>query len=142
MTSWDSYLDNLVSQSKDGAGCAHVDKAVIVALDGGAKWTSDGHARAFKLSQAECAAIARCFKARDFAAFESGGVRCEGCSYLFLREEEGGKVALGRLKGHGAVSMRASKTAVVIGHCPEGCQLGSTNKAVGVVADYLESVNL
>lgn len=139
--SWDGYIDNLVSQSKDGAGSAHVDKAVIIGLDGGAKWTSDGHARAFKLSKAECAEIARCFKSKDFTPFMTGGIRCEGSTYLFLREEDG-KVVLGKAKGRGAISLRASKTAIVIGHCPEGCQPGNTNKAVGVVADYLESVNM
>ena len=47
--SWDSYLDNLVAQSKDSSGSLNVDKACIIGLDGGAKWTTDGHANAFKV---------------------------------------------------------------------------------------------
>ncbi len=50
--SWDSYLDNLIAQSKDASGTAHVDKACIIGLDGGAKWTTDGHASAFKVRAA------------------------------------------------------------------------------------------
>ena len=42
--SWDSYIDNLIAQSKDTAGQSHCDKACIIGLDGGAKWTSDAHA--------------------------------------------------------------------------------------------------
>ena len=48
--SWDSYLDNLVAQSKDAAGSAHVDKACIIGVDGGAAWTTPGHACALKVS--------------------------------------------------------------------------------------------
>lgn len=48
--SWDSYLDNLVAQSKDSSGTSHVDKAVIIGLDGGAKWTTDGSPYAYKVS--------------------------------------------------------------------------------------------
>ena len=47
--SWDSYIDNLIAQSKDAGGSVHVDKACIIGLDGGAKWTSDGHANAYKV---------------------------------------------------------------------------------------------
>ena len=47
--SWDSYIDNLIAQSKDASGGLHVDKACIIGLDGGAKWTTDGHASAYKV---------------------------------------------------------------------------------------------
>lgn len=47
--SWDSYLDNLVQQSKDAGGNLHADKACIIGIDGGGKWTTDGHANAFKV---------------------------------------------------------------------------------------------
>ncbi|MFM6308267.1 MAG: profilin family protein, partial [Dolichospermum sp.] len=50
--------------------------------------------------------------------------------------------ALAKRKGHGAITIQKSKSAVVIGHTAEGCQQGNTNKAVGVIADYLESVGL
>ena len=42
--SWNAYLDNLQAQSKDGGGTFHCDKACIIGIDGGAKWTTDDHA--------------------------------------------------------------------------------------------------
>ena len=48
--SWDSYLDNLVAQTKDASGTQHADKAVIIGIDGGAKWTTDAHACALKVA--------------------------------------------------------------------------------------------
>ena len=47
--SWDSYIDNLIAQSKDAGGTVHVDKACIIGIDGGAKWTTDGHGSAYKV---------------------------------------------------------------------------------------------
>lgn len=47
--SWDSYLDNLVAQSKDASGGVHVDKCCIIGIDGGGPWTSAGHANAFQV---------------------------------------------------------------------------------------------
>ena len=139
--SWDSYIDNLLGQSKDASGTAHVDKACIIGIDGGAKWTTDAHANALKIGDAECASIAKCFKAKDFSAFMAGGVHAEGVKYQFLRVEDD-KLVLGKKKDHGAITLQASKTAIVIGHCPEGGQQGSTNKAVGVIAEYLEGMNM
>lgn len=71
----------------------------------------------------------------------TSGVRCEEKKYQFLREEDK-KVMYCKKKGDGAVTMQASKTAIVIAHCPEGGQQGNTNKAVGVIADYLESLGM
>jgi len=48
--SWDSYIDNLVAQSKDGGGQTHVDKACIIGIDGGAQWTSNDHPSALKVA--------------------------------------------------------------------------------------------
>ena len=139
--SWDSYLDNLVAQTKDATGATHADKACIIGLDGGGKWTTDGHANAFKLSPDEGAKIAQCFKSKDFTAFMAGGIRAEGEKYNFLREEDK-KVVYAKKKGSGAITIQASKTALVIAHCPEGGQQGSTNKGVAVIAEYLESLNM
>ena len=47
--SWDSYIDNLIAQTKDASGNAHCDKACIIGLDGSA-WTTPGHANALKVS--------------------------------------------------------------------------------------------
>lgn len=138
--SWDSYIDNLIAQSKDGTGSPHVDKACIIGLDG-AKWTTDGHANAFKLTPTECGNVAKCFKSKDFTPFMAGGIHAEDTKYQFLRVEDD-KLALGKKKDHGAVTMQASKTAIVLAHCPEGGQQGNTNKAVGVIAEYLESIGM
>ena len=48
--SWDSYIDNLIAQSKDASGTAHVDKGCIIGMDGGAAWTTAGHPNALKVS--------------------------------------------------------------------------------------------
>ena len=47
--SWDSYIDNLVAQTKDASGTAHADKACIIGIDGGSAWTTAGHANALKV---------------------------------------------------------------------------------------------
>ena len=47
--SWDSYIDNLIAQTKDASGSAHCDRACIIGLDGSA-WTTAGHASALKVS--------------------------------------------------------------------------------------------
>lgn len=139
--SWDSYIDNLIAQSKDSSGTCHVDRAVIIGLDGGAAWTTAGHGSSLKSQPDENACAAKCFKSKDFTPFQAAGIRLEGVKYQFLREEDG-KLVLAKKKGEGAISMQASKTAIVVAHCPEGGQQGNANKAVGVIADYLESLNM
>jgi len=71
----------------------------------------------------------------------ASGIYAEGTKYQFLREEDG-KLVLAKKKDHGAITLQASKTAVVIGHCQEGCQQGNVNKGVAVIADYLESLGM
>jgi len=48
--SWDSYIDNLIAQTKDASGETHCDRACIIGLDGGAAWTTAGHANALKVT--------------------------------------------------------------------------------------------
>ena len=55
--SWDGYIDNLIAQTKDAAGAAHCDKACIIGLDGGAPWTTAGHAYALQVTACRCIAI-------------------------------------------------------------------------------------
>lgn len=141
MSGWDSYVDNLIAQTKDAAGNTHCDKACIIGVDGGAAWTTAGHACAFKWSPQEEENIAKCFKNKDFTPFMESGGHVEGVTYIFLREEDG-KLVLAKRKDFGAVSLQASKTAIVIAHCPEGSQQGNCNKGVAVIADYLESLNM
>lgn len=138
--SWDSYLDNLVAQSKDAHGTSHVDKGCIVGLDG-AKWTTDAHGHAFNISVPECVQIAQAFKTKDFTSFMASGVHIGGDKYQFLREEDK-KLVLAKKKDLGAVCIQSSKTALVIAHVAEGSQQAHGNVAVGVIADYLESMNM
>ena len=139
--SWDSYIDHLIEQSKDQSGTAHVDRACIIGIDGGAPWTTTSHSNALKLQGQEGANIARCFKSKDFTSFMASGVRVEWTFYMFLREMDG-KIVLAKMGGCGAITAQASKTAVVIAHCPEGGQHGMTNKAVAKIAEYLESLEM
>ena len=134
-------MENLLAQSRDANGAPHIDRACIIGLDGGAPWTTPGHANGLKLHGQESAVIAKCLKLKDFTSFMTNGVRVEGVMYTFLREMDE-KIVLAKHKGHGAVTFQASKTAVVIGHCPEGSQHGNCNKAVGIVAEYLESLGM
>jgi len=138
--SWDSYIDNLVAQTKDAGGNAHADKACIIGQDG-SKWTTDGHANALKITAQEAGKIGAAFKAKDFSTFMAGGVYVAGQKYQFLREEDG-KLVLAKSKGQGAITLQISKTAVVIGHTAEGSQQGNVNKGVSVIADYLESLGM
>lgn len=71
----------------------------------------------------------------------SGGVYAEDVKYQFLREEDK-KIVYAKKKGCGAITLQASKTAIVIAHCGEGSQQGNLNKAVGVIAEYLESLGM
>ena len=71
----------------------------------------------------------------------SGGIYAEGMKYQFLRVEDD-KVMFGKKKEHGAITIQASKTAIVIAHTIEGSQQGNTNKGVAVIAEYLESLGM
>ena len=95
----------------------------------------------FQVTAQEAASIGACFKSGSFDHFMTGGVRAEGTEYLFLREEDK-KVVYAKLKFEGAITLQASKTAIVIGHCPEGSQQGNLNKGVAVIAEYLESLGM
>ncbi|MEZ2321158.1 MAG: profilin [Microcoleus sp.] len=138
--SWDSYLDNLVAQSNDSTGKTHCGKAAIISLEGGASWTTPNHPHGIQLTPAEGQKIAQMMKSGDFSSAQANGIVLEGVKYQFLRED--GKVAFAKKKGFGAITIQKSKSAVVIGHTSEGSQQGNTNKAVGVIADYLESVGM
>ena len=89
----------------------------------------------------EAAAIARCFKSKDFTTFQASGIRAGETKYQFLREEDG-KIVMGKKKDYGSITLQCSKTAIVIAHTAEGMQQGNVNKGVGVIAEYLESMNM
>jgi len=132
--SWDSYIDNLLGNTNGQA-----DKACIMGKDG-SLWTTSAHESALQLSADEVQTIARAFNAGDFTTFQASGVLAEGVKYQFLRGD--GNLALARKKDYGALTLQASQTAVVIAHTKEGSQQGDTNKGVGVIAEYLESLGM
>ena len=61
--SWDSYIDNLIAQTKDASGNTHCDKACIIGLDG-SQWTTAGHANALKVSIYDGTCVTRIVKLR------------------------------------------------------------------------------
>ena len=128
-------------QSKDASGTTHCDKGCIIGIDGGAKWTTDDHPSAYKLNPTESAAIANAFKTKNWSTFQSSGIHLEGEKFQFLRVEDD-RTVMAKKKGKGAVTMQCSKTAIVIGHTAEGCQQGNVNKAVNVIAEYLDGQNM
>jgi len=95
----------------------------------------------FQLQGMERTNIANCFKTKDFSSFMTTGIRVEGTMYIFLREEDQ-KIAYGKNKGVGSITAQATKTAVVVAHCPDGSQHGFLNKGVNVIAEYLESLGM
>ncbi|XP_050418004.1 profilin [Patella vulgata] len=137
---WDSYIDNLIAQSKDATGVAHVDKASIFGLDA-SRWTSTSGDKMLELSSTEVNTITTVFKSGDFNTFMSNGVYVSGVKYQFLRQVDGIEV-YAKKKGNGGIVMMKSKTAVVAAHCPEGKQMGNAAKGVTVIAEYLDSMNM
>ncbi len=137
--SWDSYIDNLIGQSRDASGQPACDRACIIGLDG-SPWTSGAHPSSWELTQAEGSYLAAALKSGDFSVLQAAGIRAGGVRYQFLRGEDG--MVLGKKKGEGAITAQKSRTAVVVGHTVEGRSQGNTNKAVAVIAEYLESLGM
>lgn len=138
--SWDSYLDNLIAQTRDNSGSAHCDRACIIGVDG-SRWTTDEHPASLKMTDEEISTVAQAMKTGDMIPFMAGGIVLEETKYQFLREEDK-MVVFGKKKEHGSVTLQKSKTAVVIGHSPEGSSQGNLNKGVAVIADYLNSLGM
>ena len=138
--SWDSYIDNLIAQTKDSSGNAHCSKACIIGLDGGGMWTNHA-SNHLSIVPTDAAKIANVFKSGDFTSFMTDKITVDGNSFQFLREEDQ-KVVYAKKKGVGAITLQASKTAIVIGLAPDGSQQGNLNKGVAVIAEYLESLGM
>ena len=123
--SWDNYIDNLTGHS----------------LDGGAPWTTAHGGIGVVPQGSEMSTITSCLKSKNFDPLYANNIRLEGQTYQFLRVQDD-KILLGKMKGFGAVMCQATKTAIIVAHCKEGCQHGIVNKAVAVIAEYLESLNM
>ena len=68
----------------------------------------------------------------------ASGVYTEGIKYQFLRSD--GNAVYAKKKDNGTLTIQSTKKTVIVAHCPEGGQQGDMNKAVGIVADYLENL--
>ncbi|XP_060562890.1 profilin-like [Ruditapes philippinarum] len=137
--SWDDYLDNLIEQSKDGAGQAQCDKAAIFSLDGGAPWTSTDYPNALNLSQDERSDISKGFNSLSLdGIFLLTKITVEGINYDFLIEYDNNLV-LYKNKGHGSIIIQRSVTALVACHVVEGGHVEYAVKAVITVADHFEA---
>jgi len=135
---WNAYLDNIVIQA---AGSKNCDKACIIQLDGGEQMTTGDHPHGLQLSEDERLNIATSFKSKDFSAFAAKGIQIEGVEYQFIQSEND-KLVNGKKQHFGAITLRASKSYIVIGHCPEGGSLGNFNMGVDLIVWYLESMDM
>ena len=63
----------------------------------GAKWTTDSHANALKITAGEAATIGHVFSLGDFSEFYEGGVVVEGIKYQFLRYRKNTRIGLHRI---------------------------------------------
>lgn len=130
--SWDGYIDNLIAR-----GAGNIDRASIIGLNGGGKWTTKLEV---KLTADEAAKIAQAFNTKDFSSFQANGVMIEGQKYQFLSQQDN-KIMYAKKKDFGSVTFQCSKQAIVVGHTPEGKAQGSAAVAVSAIAEYLESLN-
>lgn len=130
--SWDSYIENLIAHGK-----GNIDRASIIGLNGGGKWTT---LKEVKLTADETAKIAKAFTSKDFGPFQASGVMIEGQKYQYLSQQDG-KIVFAKKKDFGSITMQSSKQAIVIGHTPEGMNQGTAAVAVATIADYLEGQN-
>jgi len=131
--SWDSYIDNLKAQSADSTGKQHLTAGAICGLDGSIWAQKD-----LPLTAAEITHIVKgLLKAGDL---QSAGVSVAGVKHMYLQSDD--RQIQAKKKDHGGVSIAKAKTCIVIGKYSEGNQPGPTRKAVEVIRDYLESVNL
>jgi len=135
--SWDGYLDSLQGYA---GGPAHCERGAILGLDG-SLWTSTNTAKGLRVSAAEAQQIARVFKSKDFTQMQAGGIMCEGQKFQFLREDQddGFPYVCGKKKGAGSITIQATKSAIVVGLCPESGQQGNLNKGVSQISKYLVS---
>ncbi|MEZ4848474.1 MAG: profilin [Bacteroidia bacterium] len=133
---WDHYIDHLIDKSE-----GHIDKACLIELDGGSKLTTDNHPQDLKISSSEAGNIATLFKNNNLDAFSSTGISAGGVNYQFLRQEDD-KIALGKKKDLGALTLQKSNTKIIIAHTREGGMQGNSNKSVNGLADYFESIGM
>lgn len=131
MNGWDIYIDHLF-------GLSHIqaDKVCIIGMDGGS-WTSGNHPKAFKMSPSERETLAQHFKTKAFDALLDSGMSAEGTHYPVLTVDH--NTVFGEQNEAGCLCVQCTKTAIVVAHSAEPKKTSTLNKAVGVIASYLES---
>lgn len=92
------------------------------------------------MTQEQATSIARVLKSNDFTLFQTSGIKLGDTKYQFLRQEDDGKTVMAKKKDMGSLTFEKTKTAIIIGHCPEGGQQGLLNSGIAKIAEYLESV--
>ena len=122
---------------------SHLDLGAIIGMNG-AKWTTDAAPRGLKITQEQATVIGGVFTNKDFSPFQSGGIKIADVQYMFLRTDDGenGVTVFGKKKDKGSIVLQSTKTAIVIGHCPEGKQQGTCSVAVGKICDYLANMGM
>ena len=130
---WTTYIKNVRAYSKNSC-----DKAAIIGLDGNVL-TSTTALNSLNISPTEAATIATAFSNKAYdAEFRSNGVTVDGVTYKYLKHDEDEQQVMAKKKECGAITMQASKTAVVIGHTFEGAKQEFTNIGVDSAADFLK----
>merc|ERR1712048_659155 len=117
------------------------DKVSLIGING-SPYTTQSHANAFTYDQGEAQEIARAFNSNEYSSFQEKGIVIGGVKYQFLRADDEEKYVLGKKKDHGAVTLQASKTIVIMAHTEEGKTHGDTNTSVGNMVTYLNSVDM
>lgn len=64
---WDSYIADLISNSKDATGAPTIDRATIILLDGGASFISSSSPNALQITSSEASKIAKTMKTEDYS---------------------------------------------------------------------------
>ena len=92
-----------------------------------------------KPSKDECANIAKNIKAGEQGHSFHNGIFVAATKYQFLRFDGDTKLVLGKKQRSGAITLQASKKAIVVAHCTEGGQHGQCNNGVAKVIEYLKA---
>lgn len=124
--SWQAYVDDHLMPLPSGAELTH---GAILGIDGGV-WAQSPNFP--ELSAQEVTNIVNGFT--NPASLGATGILLGGEKYMSVAGDEG--VLRGK-KGPGGVTIKKTKTAMVIGIYSEGVQPGDCNVQVENLADYL-----
>ena len=72
--SYDSLIDEMISQSKDANGTPSIDRSTIISLSDGSNLISANYANSLQITASEGSRIAQVMKSGDFSSFQAKGV--------------------------------------------------------------------